>query len=221
MSIVQQAESQALKKYARLLEELHGTRLHGLPERILPAPAEELREIIKHRIAQSNSESENERLLKMLSYLDLFATGLVSQEYARLLRGNLIAVPVLVATMYSIWQGILHGSWFWLAAPVALGVGAFYSLAFRMISPARGGLWNAVALEACRWVMLLGYGAVWLSLLFYSALGGLYRSWVAGPDVLGLLMATVSLVVCWKYSGYVNRLHYFVFANEYKGTKAP
>lgn len=213
------AKNPLIEKHVKLFRKLSGQgggislRLHRWPESVLPAPKSEIKSEIEKEMEKGDGCYPNDVLQGAIETLGLFESG---QEPKVQFKGRILTIPFFISLVYTIWIAAHGSSWLWVLLPVIFFVGVSWSLSILM-TPKKRNFGRTLLLEFFRFAVLISYAGVWIRLVCYSGLYGIYTSTIKGFSLGHLLGSLFILFVGYFFSRYLNTMHYFVFNNEYKG----
>ncbi len=202
-------DDKLIKDYLRLLKELSGHPGYKFPEKILPAPKKRLIQEIEHKSILSGPQ-DNESLQQSL---EMFSPGI--NEMGGFLVGLVIS-PFFLSLFYCAWVVFREASIVWLLAPVLLLVGSSVCLGMRMLDHDKGFI-KSLFLAVVEFITVSAYAAIFFRLVVYSGFYGVYLSTIKGFSAFGLISSLIALYFGHHYTTRINRLHYFLSVNKYRG----
>ncbi len=219
-----------LESYRKLLSALlgnasdAGVRQLEWPDRLLPAPRDELAAALDRARVVEGDPVARDRLEAMASLLERFSDdpNAVS-DFAT----KVWAQPAALSIAYAVWLGSRGEGWWWLLAAAGLAVGGLWGmfLRFRLAegrdsAPVRFVSYSLLYL--LKLVVLVGSASLWFRLVLGGALYGLYHGIFVEFSLWAIALAVVALVVGYYYSKALNTLFHFLWqtpiAGPWRGT---
>jgi hypothetical protein len=192
--------------YFKLLRELRNLKLSYPPELILPAPKEELRQIL--------ARCEHPAKTWLLEGLEYFKP---EGKYGLEFLTKLLSRTLTAAVAASIAIIIDGGSWLWI---LGAGLGAIGGCTASFKFLVREDWWSqasqrkrwgwAFATTFADYVFGLCCGALWFRLVVVSGLYGLYSSMWVRFSIRGVILALSSLYIGYFLSIYMNTILFFI-----------
>lgn len=207
-----QRDEAILKSYIKLIGENAQLLqpLARLPEVLLPASRSEIARIVY--------SSDNPLKEQLISALDFFEPdiGIRSDMISRL-----TVAPFLLMLVYAIsilWTG---GSWIWLVISVLglLGIagGSIILFSGKLQTATSMNRFFVFLLYDGLWMIgFFSFGALWIRLVLYSGLYGIYSSVTPSFDVWSLLLSLLSLLVGYFFSRQLNSIYFFLYEHPKK-----
>lgn len=205
-------ENHIINIYTKLVLELYKVAkdLKSVPQRLLPASKVEIKGILQY-----SKISNKDTFVKLLDHFDS-ELGTISDFLAQL-----TANPSILMLMYSVWI-LFHGaSWLWVCLSIWGFVGVSSSLAMLLLYKFEKfrffkRLLQSILFEFLRSTGFFAFAALWLRLVTYSGIYGIYKATSLKFEFWSLLFSLISLVIAYFYSKQLNSIYFFIFEHPTK-----